>query len=109
MSIKNVFLLGIIISAGISGHSQQNNPRLTLEDIYQKGAYRTKGYGPIRWMKDNKGYTTLESNQEVEGKDIIRYDALSGNRTVEVNAKKLVSPVSKKVLHIDNYEWSDPQ
>ena len=107
MSIKNVFLLGIIISAGISGHSQQNNPRLTLEDIYQKGAYRTKGYGPIRWMKDNKGYTTLESNQEVEGKDIIRYDALSGNRTVEVNAKKLVSPVSKKVLHIDNYEWSD--
>ena len=43
----------------------QTNP-LNLEDIYKKNVYGAKGFGPIRFMKDNKGYTTLEYNRELK-------------------------------------------
>ena len=37
---------------------------LTLEDIFSKGKYYPKGSGQIRWAKNNKGYTSLEFNEE---------------------------------------------
>ncbi len=90
-----------------NGFTQSIPQQLTLENIYQNGTYRSKGFGPVRWMKDNNGYSTLETNKEVEGKDIVRYDAASGNRTVLVNAKQLIPAGAKKALSIANYEWSD--
>ncbi len=33
---------------------------LTLKDIYSNSTYSQKSYGPVRWMKDNEGYSTLE-------------------------------------------------
>ncbi|MEO7924725.1 MAG: S9 family peptidase [Chitinophagaceae bacterium] len=85
--------------------SQPSTTRLTLEDIYQNGTYRQKGFGPVRWMKDNLGYTTLEKG-EVSGTDIVRYDAATGNRSIEVNAKQLIPAGSKTPLSIADYEWS---
>lgn len=84
----------------------QAQTSLTLEDIYSKGVYSQKGYGPVRWMKDNKGYSTLENNKEYGGRDIVRYDARSGNRTVVVSAKQLIPANETKPLIISNYEWS---
>ena len=100
------FFIAVLLFLCGNGFTQPNT-RLTLEDIYQNGTYRQKGFGPIRWMKDNNGYTTLEANKEVDGKDLVRYDALTGSRTVEVNAKQLITPGSKTPLSIANYEWSD--
>ena len=100
-------LLAVLFIVNISAIAQTTHPRLTLEDIYQNGTYRTKGFGPVRWMKDNNGYSTLETNKEVSGKDIARYDAASGNRTILVNAKQLIPSGAKSPLAIANYEWSD--
>jgi dipeptidyl-peptidase-4 len=80
---------------------------LTLEDIYSNGTYGQKGYGPVRWMKDSKGYSTLENNKEISGRDIVRYVAQSGERTVLVSAKQLIPENETKPLAISNYEWSD--
>ncbi|NND34859.1 MAG: hypothetical protein HKN76_19895 [Saprospiraceae bacterium] len=41
-------------------------------------------------MKNNRGYSTLEKNDEVGGFDIVRYEAESGARAVLVSAKKLI-------------------
>lgn len=79
---------------------------LELTDIYKNGTYRSKGYGPVRWMKDNKGYSTLEKNSAVGGVDIIRYEAKSGTRSVLVSAEVLIPEGEKKPLSIRNYEWS---
>ena len=103
---KKIRFVILVTLLNISSLAQTNNARLTLEDIYQNGTYRTKGYGPIRWMKDNKGYSTLEANTAVGGKDIIRYDAVTGARTTVVDAKQLINPGSKNSLQIDNYDWS---
>lgn len=80
---------------------------LTLEDIYKNDAYSAKGYGPVRWMKDNKGYSTLERNTEVGGSDIVRYEAKSGARSVLVSARQLIPIGATEPLFIRNYEWSD--
>lgn len=85
----------------------QDKPQLTLEDIYSNGTYRTKGFGPVRWMKDDRGYSTLESNKESGGRDIVRYEAESDARSVIVNAKQLIPPGKTAPLDIANYEWSD--
>lgn len=81
--------------------------KLTLEDIYSSGMYRSKGFGPVRWMKDNKGYSTLEQNSAVNGTDIVVYDAESGTRKVLVSASQLIPIGANKPLAIADYIWSD--
>lgn len=81
--------------------------QLDLRDIYSNGTYRQKGYGPVRWMKDNEGYSTLENNKETGGNDIVRYDAKTGVRKVLVSAEQLIPKNASKPLSIANYEWSD--
>ena len=84
----------------------QNELSLKLEDVYKNNSYRQKGFGPVRWMKDNKGYSTLEINKEVGGKDIVKYDAKSGKRSVLVSANQLIPEGKDQPINISNYEWS---
>jgi len=53
--------------------SQEPANTLSLEDIYDNKIYGQEGYGPVRWMKDNKGYSTLEYNAETLGRDRFRW------------------------------------
>ena len=107
MFTKRMQLLIIITLLSYVGFPQTSITGLTLEDIYQNSTYRTKGFGPVRWMKDNNGYSTLEANTAMDGKDIVRYDAAAGNRSITVNAKQLIPQGGKMPLSIANYEWSD--
>jgi dipeptidyl-peptidase-4 len=87
--------------------AQSTKPPLTLEDIFSKNTYHQKGFGPVRWMKDNNGYSTLEANTVSGGNDIVRYDAGSGKRIVLVAAQTLIPKGETKPLGIANYTWSD--
>ena len=101
--MKKTILLGFALVFSFVTWSQET---LTLEDIYKNGTYRSKGYGPVRWMKDNKGYSTVERNTTVGGRDIIKYDAKSGKRKILVSAKQLIPKGQSKPLSISNYQWS---
>jgi dipeptidyl-peptidase-4 len=101
--MKRLILLPLLLIISMVAWSQTT---LTLEDIYKNGTYRAEGYGPVRWMKDNKGYSTLEKNNEVGGTDIIRYEAASGERSVLVSAEALIPEDGSNPLPIANYEWS---
>lgn len=79
---------------------------LKLDDIYLNDTYNAQRFGPVRWMKDNKGYSTLEKNAGVGGEDIVRYEAMSGVRTVLVAADKLIPKGQSQPLSIESYEWS---
>ena len=104
---KKYFLLFFIIASVFSNSclAQNNNKALTLEDIYEKRMYGSKGFGPVRWMKDNKGYSTLENNAEVKGNDIVVYDVSSGTKKVLVSAKQLIPAGAGKPLAIADYSW----
>jgi dipeptidyl-peptidase-4 len=79
---------------------------LELEDIYRNDTYSAERFGPVRWMKDNKGYSTLEKNTGIGGEDIVRYEAISGDRTIIVPADKLIPTGKTRPLPIESYEWS---
>ncbi|MBP1840644.1 S9 family peptidase [Formosa algae] len=104
MNTHSVALIAIFL---MIFQAQSQTPKtLTLEDIYKNNTYKEKGFGPVRWMKDNKGYSTLESNSEVGGKDIVKYDAKSGKRTILVSATQLIPEGETKALKISDYQWS---
>jgi len=101
--MKRLLLIPLLLLIGFASNGQES---LELEDIYKNGTYGQKGYGPVRWMKDDKGYSTLEANSDVGGRDIIRYEANSGKRSVLVSAKTLIPHGETAPLSIRNYEWS---
>lgn len=101
--MKSVILVPLILLVSLSAWSQD---ALNLADVYKNGTYSAKRYGPVRWMKDNNGYSTLEKNSEVGGVDIVRYEAASGARSVLVSADLLIPKGETKPLSISNYEWS---
>ena len=78
---------------------------LTLEDIYQHNHYASKGFGPVRWMKDNKGYSSLENSPS--GNEIVRYEVSTGVRKVVVSANQLTPEGKVKSLQISDYIWSN--
>lgn len=78
---------------------------LTLENIYSNGVYNQKGFGPVRWLKSNDGYSALEKSSA--GNEIVKYNAATGERSVLVAAKQLTPHGSAKPLEVANYIWSD--
>ena len=100
--MKNIILL-LLLCFSFASWSQGT---LALVDIYKNDTYRQKGFGPVRWMKDNEGYSTLERNGTVGGYDIVRYEATSGARSVLVSSEKLIPDGASQPLTIANYEWS---
>jgi len=101
--MKSVILIPLFLLVSLVAWSQET---LALADIYKNGTYSAKRYGPVRWMKDNNGYSTLERNSELGGVDIVRYEAESGERSVLVSADRLIPQGGTKPLSISNYEWS---
>ena len=99
-------ILFLYVLIPLCSYTQTNNGKLTLEDIYKNSIYHDKGYGPIRWSKDSKGYFTFESNNEFAGRDIVLYDAKSGDRTVICSAKSLIPEGQNKSLSVSDYVWS---
>ena len=102
-------ILGFAIATAtfLNAVAQQNSKqKLTLEDLYKNNVFRQKGITAVRWMKDNKGYSALETNQNVGGKDIVVYDAKTGDRRVLVSAEKLIPTGEKNPLIIGDYAWS---
>lgn len=104
---KGIFINLVLVLLFVNIGSAQETPTLALEDIYKDGDYGQKGFGPIRWMKDNDGYSTLEKNVEIGGKDIVRYEAKSGKRSIVVSAASLVPKGKKSPLTIADYVWSE--
>jgi len=77
--------------------------KITLEDLYKNNVFRQKGINAVRWMKDNNSYSALENNQKISGKDIVVYDAKTGQRDVLVSAEKLIPQGEKEPLLIYDY------
>ncbi len=104
---KGILINLLCVFLFVTNATGQKARTLALEDIYKSGVYGQKGFGPVRWMKDNKGYSTLEDNKATGGKDIVKYDAKTGKRTVIVAASKLVPDNRAKPLGISDYHWSE--
>lgn len=102
MRIASLFLSFLIILTSSMTVSAQE---LTLEDIYKTRKYSQRGVASMRWMEDNVSYSTLEANREVGGRDIVRYDVKSGERSVIVPATLLMH--EGNAIQVHDYIWSE--
>ena len=107
MIIKRAFLFGCFLLMALGAAAQTRSMTLSLEDIYRNNVYSQKGFGPVRWMKDNLGYSTVEPARQGDGMDIVKYNAKSGERSVIVAADELKPDGASAPLAIAGYEWSD--
>ncbi|MHC1704733.1 MAG: S9 family peptidase [Tenuifilaceae bacterium] len=102
-----ILLVFLLIAPAIEGTTQNNTlTKLTLEDLYKNNVFSPKGINAVRWMKDNKGYSALEANETVGGRDIVMYDAITGRREILVSATRLIPTGKNSPLSISNYFWS---
>jgi dipeptidyl-peptidase 4 len=104
--MRQFIVLGILFLFGfISDLFSQSE--LTLPDIYKNGVYKQNRFGPIRWMKDGLGYSSIEKSGKADGDDIVRYDALSGKKSTLISAEELIPADGNKPLSIADYHWSE--
>ncbi|HEU4389883.1 MAG TPA: DPP IV N-terminal domain-containing protein [Blastocatellia bacterium] len=77
---------------------------VTLETLFD---FKAKTLGPVRWQADGKGYLVLEPSQnQKEIMEVVRYDAVTGARTVLISADKLTPQGATSPLVIEQFEFS---
>ena len=80
---------------------------LTNDRIYRSSDFSQEWFGPAKWIEQGKFYTTLENSQEFSGaRDIVRYNTVSGERTVLISAGSLIPSGQNVPLSIRDYSWS---
>jgi dipeptidyl-peptidase 4 len=95
-----------------------------IDRIFGTSDYQVPRFGPARWLADGTAYTTVEDAAPIApvapaasvapaapsapraARDIVRYDAASGARTILVAGSSLVPPGTTAALNIDDYHWS---
>jgi dipeptidyl-peptidase 4 len=100
--------LATVVFLALAVYAQPPDKRLlTLDRIFSSNEFRSETFGPARWLGDGSAYTTLEpSTANKEARDIIRYDAASGARSVLIAAASLTPKGASAPLVIDDYAWS---
>ena len=100
-------LAAVVVFSSVADGQSADKKILTLDRIFSSSEFRSETFGPARWLGDGSAYTTLEpsaANKEV--RDIIRYEASSGARTVLIAAASLIPKGASAPLDIDDYAWS---
>jgi dipeptidyl-peptidase 4 len=102
-----LLLIGFISTPLLIRAQEQDQNILTLERIYKNGDFRISRFGPLRWLDDGSGYTTLEKSPDfTDAKDIIKYNPETGERKTLVDAGQLIPKTEKNPLAISDYQWS---
>jgi dipeptidyl-peptidase-4 len=104
-------LVTVAAAVAVGARAQQVDRVRALDDqidrIFQAREYAAPRFGPARWLPDGTAYAIVERPAGgSEGSEIVRYDAVTGARSVVVAASRLVPPGAKAPLDIDDYTWA---
>ena len=90
-----------------SGHAQTPEIEARLRQIFASGEFAARQrFGPARWV-DATAYLTIEPSPAVRsGRDLVRYDAATGARSVLVAADRLVPAGATEPLAVEDYSLS---
>ena len=100
-----VLLLPLLL---VAQQAQPSDPTvLTVDSLF---TFRTKFLGPVRWQSNGGGYLALEPSASKQGStDIVRYDALSGDRSVFVSAERLTPSGASAPLTVEQFDLSQDE
>lgn len=83
--------------------SQEIEPK--LRQIFDRGEFNARIFRGV-WLADSSGYTVLERNPEEGGLELVKYEAVTGKRTILMPLSKLIPSGENKPLLIENYALS---
>jgi dipeptidyl-peptidase-4 len=104
--------VALVVALGSAAVAARQDPRLRELDeqigrIFGSSDYQPPRFGPARWLPGGTAYTTVErSADRADVRDIVRYDAATGERTVLVAGTRLIPAGGSSALSIDDYIWS---
>jgi len=103
--LVSFFLLTLFVAQFAAQQTPPADPTLlTLDTVFTYGA---RGLNAMQWQSDGSGYMALEpSASKREEPDIVRYDAVTGERTILISAENLVPPGSSSALRVEEFEVS---
>src|ERR1041384_4888725 len=101
-------LLAVALGGSLSAQrAGSDTAPLTVDRIFASPEFRSGTFGPLAWLADGISYTTLEPPASGRpGRDIVRFDAETGLRTILVPAARLVPPGDSTPLEVEEYSWS---
>lgn len=76
-----------------------------LRAVYETGEFADRPFRAA-WLPDSSGYTSLEPSSGTGVRELVRYDAASGERTVLIPESQLVSPGAAEPITIEDYAFS---
>jgi len=109
------FLIGILGTIAVPDVRAQSSQTLLLKEaesrlraIYDRDEFRAKRFR-AGWLSDSSGYTVLESGPGAKGRVLVRYDVVSGKRTVLESPQREkagrpgnISPDGQRVLYAEH-------
>ncbi len=95
-----VCIVGTVAVPDVRGHAVKEvipkEAESRLRAIYEREEFRAKRFR-ADWLDDSSGYTVLESVPGADEKVLVRYDAVSGKRTVPDSPKRKKAGRSDKI------------
>lgn len=81
--------------------------QLTLERIFTDKEFKDEKLESIRWSKRGSYYFTLDAPRDgKQGKDLVKNDAATGEKSIVASAQTLTPEGEKAPLSIDSYQFS---
>ena len=100
-----------LVFSGVVGRAQPAGPASALYDqidrIFQQREYDAPRFGPARWLPGGSAYAIVEpAAAPSKGREIVRYDAATGARSILVAASLLTPKGADAPLDVSDYAWS---
>ena len=105
LALMAITVLFVGAQATVQAQGRPDPSIVTVERIYNSRDFRGQGFGTVRWLDDST-YTAVEPGTGDKGTQLVRVDALSGRKSVIVEAGWLMPPGAKALLEIEDYDWS---
>src|SRR5947209_20187366 len=109
--LRRLYLLALV-NAGLGSTLAAQRPAadsslLTVDRIFASPEFRGGSLSALAWLSDGAGYTALEPAAGGRpGKDLVRYDAETGLKTILVPASRLVPPGDSTPVDAEEYSRS---
>ena len=98
----------ICISATLTYSQDSDKGLLTLDRIFNSYEFYPEFYGPVKWLADGTGFTTVEYSSVVPGgQDLVKFDPAKEQSDVLISASELIPEGQVNPIEIDDYRWSE--
>ena len=115
ISTKRLFALAFCISFLLmhavpapAQENQEDPSLLSIDRIFNSPDFMMDRVMPIRWIEEGNAYTTFERSETVKsGRNIVRYESATGDKSILVDAGKFIPEGKENPLSFDDLAWSE--